>query len=87
MATGSISYTGSRVTIHAFVGDIAGPGRVGVEQGANPSWAAIRLDDGHGMQFTLSGDRSSLRMLVAGVLAQLTPEPDPAAAAATEEAA
>jgi hypothetical protein len=83
MASSSIPYTGSRVSVHSFVGDVTGPGHVTVEQGANPSWAAMRIDDGHGMQFTLSGDRSSLRLLVSGVLAQLTPDsqPDPPEAA------
>jgi hypothetical protein len=87
MANSSIPYTGSRVSVHSFVSDLTGPGQVTVEQGVNPDWASMRLDDGHGMQFVLSGDRSTLRMLVAGVLRDLGPDgPDPQPPAAEEAA-
>jgi hypothetical protein len=83
MARTSIPYTGSRVSVHCFISDVISDGRVQVEDGTVHGWAAVRLEDGHNLTFTLSGDRSSLRMVVAGILRDLTPDDDsepPAAA-------
>ncbi len=78
MANRSISYRGSRVSVHAFATDILSTdGRAEVEDGANTDWKSIRLEDGVGMTFTLSGNRSSLRLLVSRLLADLQPDPDP----------
>ncbi|HEY3036365.1 MAG TPA: hypothetical protein VGJ54_17125 [Streptosporangiaceae bacterium] len=75
MANGSIS--GARVSVHAFASDVLSGGRAEVEDGAVADWRAIRLEDGYGLSFTLSGDRTSLRLLVAGLLEGLQPAPDP----------
>ncbi len=74
MANGSIS--GARVSVHAFTADILERGRAEVEDGANTGWRSIRLEDGYGLSFTLSGDRSSLRLLVSRLLTDLAPDPD-----------
>lgn len=81
------SITGARVSVHAFTSDILSYGRAEVEDGANVDWRSIRLEDGYGLSFTLSGDRSSLRLLVSRLLTSLQPDPDPDPPAAEEDAA
>jgi hypothetical protein len=78
MASNSIpDYRGSRVNVHSFVRDLLDGGRVDVDHSTIAGWSLLRLEDGHGMSFVLSGDRDHLRLLVSGVLAQLTPDPEP----------
>lgn len=70
----------SRVLVQMFAGDLlAHPPSfehypaLGVQEGA------VVLDDGDGTRVAVSGDRSSLRLLFAGALAQLgPPQPPPA---------
>src|SRR5262245_3822030 len=84
MASRSIPYRGSRVTVHCFIADVIGAGGIQVDDGANGGWVAVHLEDGHGLSFTLSGDRSSVRVAVARALSQLTPDPDPDPLSETE---
>jgi hypothetical protein len=86
VATRSIPYPGSRVSVHAFASDILSAGRADVEDGTVADWRSIRIEDGYNLSFTISGDRSSLRMLVSGLLAGLQPDPDPDPAPLQNEA-
>lgn len=78
MPNGSIpEFRGARVTITCFIRDIVDGGEVEVERSVVDGWASLKVRDGRGLSFALSGDRSTLRMLLADALGDLTPDPDP----------
>jgi len=66
----------SRVDVQLFVRDLLGQ-RDPITYERHPNTedrGSLRLDDGEGLKVAISGDRSSLRVLVAGALEQLGPE-------------
>jgi len=82
MASSRIANVGTRVNLQMFAGDIlAHQGLVTVEQ-YRPGSMSVVFRDGAGVQVGVSGDRSSLRMILSAALADLGPEsaaePDPA---------
>ncbi len=81
MASSRIPNVGTRVNVQMFAGDIlAHQGLVTVEQ-YRPGSMSVVFRDGDGVQVGISGDRSSLRMILSAALADLGPEsaaePDP----------
>jgi len=66
----------SRIDVQLFVRDLLGQ-RDPITYERHPNTddhGSLRLDDGAGLKVAISGDRSSLRVLVAGALAQLGPD-------------
>jgi hypothetical protein len=79
MAIGSIPNVGSRVNVTLFASDILShQGQVSVEryQQLGPAFSVV-VRDGAGVQVAISGDRSSLRMILSAALADLGPEFQP----------
>ena len=67
----------SRVDIQLFVTDLlAQRDPVAFERYPGQDHGSLRLEDGAGLKVAISGDRSSLRMLLSGALTQLAP-PNP----------
>jgi len=69
----------SRVDVQLFVRDLlAQRDPITYERHPNTDdHGSLRLDDGEGLKVAISGDRSSLRVLVAGALEQLSDPPVP----------
>ena len=86
MATGNIPDVGSRVNVQLFAGDLlAHQGLVSVESYQSSGYVSARFSDGAGVQVAITGDRSSVRMVLAAALAGLGPDGQDQAAT-TEEA-
>ena len=79
MVMGSVPEVGSRVNVQVFAGDLlAHQGLISVESYPNSGYSSVVLSDGAGVKVALSGDRSSLRLVVSAALEQLAdsaPEP------------
>jgi hypothetical protein len=85
MANRRLLNVGSRVNLQMFAGDIlAHQGLVTVEHHpGTPSHHTVVLSDGAGIHVAISGDRSSLRLILSAPLSELgpdAPEPEPPAA-------
>lgn len=93
MANSSIPDVGTRVSVHMFARDLlAHQNLVQVETHpeSGNDWPILTFSDGAGGRIAISGDRSSLRMMVSGLLEGLRdpdPDPDPDPPAVEEEAA
>jgi hypothetical protein len=89
MATGSIPNIGSRVSVQLFAGDmLAHAGLVSIERYADVGYLSALFSDGGGVKVALTGDRSSVRMVLSAALTQLGPDdPEPPAVEETPEAA
>jgi hypothetical protein len=78
----AIPSVGTRVSVTMFAGDILShQGQVTVERyrELGPALSVV-FQDGAGARITISGDRASLRLILAAALADLGPEaprPDP----------
>jgi hypothetical protein len=79
MANRRLPDVGSRVNLQMFAGDIlAHQGLVTVERYATlGNLQTVVFRDGAGVQVGISGDRSSLRMILSAALADLGPEVEP----------
>ncbi len=78
MATGSIPHVGTRVSVQMFAGDLlAHQGLVSVEHYQGAGGVGAMFSDGAGVRVVISGDRSSVRMVLAAALGQLGPEVEP----------
>jgi hypothetical protein len=80
MANSSIPHVGTRVSVQMFAGDVlAHQNLILVERYADPHYMSVLLSDGAGCKVAITGDRSSLRLLLSAALAQLgtVPDPDP----------
>jgi hypothetical protein len=80
MANRRLPDVGSRVNLQMFAGDLLShQGLVTVER--NLGHMTVVFRDGAGVRVAISGDRSSLRMILSAALADLGPEsaaePDP----------
>lgn len=72
----------TRVDVHMFAEDLLAqrPPIVFESYPGTDDRGGLRLEDGNGVKIAISGDRSSLRLLVSDALAQLAPPaPDPPA--------
>jgi hypothetical protein len=89
MPASNIPNIGSRVNVQLFAGDLlAHQGLVTVAGPYESSgYVSAVFSDGGGVKVALSGDRSSVRMVVSAVLAQLGSDPDLDPPAVEEEAA
>jgi hypothetical protein len=75
MADRSIPQVGTRVSITMFAGDLlAHQGLVSVESYESSGYVSALLSDGGGVKVAVTGDRSSVRMIVSALLAQLGPD-------------
>jgi hypothetical protein len=87
MASSSVPTVGTRVNLQMFAGDIlAHQGLVTVEHHpGSPGHHTVVLSDGAGVHVAVSGDRSSLAMILSAALADLGPEaPNPEATTVEE---
>jgi hypothetical protein len=74
MASRRIPNVGTRVNLQMFAGDILShQGLVTVEQ-YQPDSMSVVFRDGAGVHVGISGDRSSLAMILSAALADLGPE-------------
>jgi hypothetical protein len=77
MASSRIPNVGTRVNLQLFAGDVLShQGLVTVEQ-YRPESMSVVFRDGAGVYVAISGDRSSLRMILSAALADLGPEVEP----------
>jgi hypothetical protein len=75
MATARLPEMGSRVNVQMFAGDVlAHAGLVSVESYPEIQHVSATLSDGKGVKVALTGDRSSLRMILSAALAELGPD-------------
>jgi hypothetical protein len=80
MATGSIPHVGTRVSVQMFAGDVlAHQNLILVETYPGAGYLSVVFSDGAGCKVAITGDRSSLRLLLSAASAQLgtVPDPDP----------
>jgi len=69
---------GSRVHVQVFAGDLlAHQGLIRLESYPSSGYVSVLLDDGAGVRVAVTGDRSSVRMILSAALAQLGPEVEP----------
>src|SRR6266487_4487366 len=77
MASASVPYIGTRVSITLFAGDLlAHQGQVSVESYESSGYVSAMLSDGVGVKVAVTGDRSSVRMVLSAALAQLGSDDD-----------
>jgi hypothetical protein len=77
MASSRIPGVGTRVNLQMFAGDVLNhQGLVTVET-YGPGSLSVVLRDGAGVHVAITGDRSSLRMILSTALADLGPELEP----------
>jgi hypothetical protein len=77
MASASVPAVGTRVNVQVFASDLlAHQGLVQVTDYPSSGYVGARFDDGAGVTVVLSGDRSSVRMVLSAALDQLGPEVD-----------
>ncbi len=75
MASASVPRVGSRCNIQVFAQDLlAHQGLVQVVDYPGASYVGALFSDGAGVQISLTGDRSSVRMVLSAALSQLGPE-------------
>jgi hypothetical protein len=75
MADRSIPQVGSRVSITLFAGDLLEhAGLVSVESYDSSGYVSAMLSDGAGVKVAVTGDRSSVRMVLSAALAELGPD-------------
>ena len=80
MATGSVPNVGTRVNLQMFAADLlAHQGLITVESYPNledltTMFSTAVFSDGAGVHVAFSGERSSVRMVLAAALSQLGPE-------------
>jgi hypothetical protein len=75
MADRSIPQVGTRVSVQVFAGDLlAHQGLITVESYESSGYVSALLSDGAGVKVAVTGDRSSVRMVLAAALEQLGPE-------------
>ncbi len=78
MASSRVPNVGTRVNLQMFAGDIlAHQGLVTVETHTGLDRMTVVFRDGDGVRVGISGDRSSLRMILSAALADLGPEVEP----------
>jgi hypothetical protein len=78
MAIGNIPDVGSRVNLQMFARDLlAHQGLVSVEDYPELESISAVFSDGAGVKVSLSGDRSSLRMILTAALVLIPPEVAP----------
>jgi hypothetical protein len=78
MATARLPEMGSRVNVQLFASDLlAYAGLVHVEAYPEIQYVSATLSDGKGVKVALTGDRSSLRMILSAALVQLDPDANP----------
>jgi hypothetical protein len=74
MASSSIPRRGTRVSVQMFAGDLlAHQGLVHVESYPEHDYVSALLSDGAGVKVALTGDRSSVRMVLSALLERLGP--------------
>ncbi len=79
MASGSVPNMGTSVNVQLFARDLlAHQGLVSVESYESSGYVSALLSDGTGVKVSVTGDRSSVRMVLSAALAQLGPD-EPAA--------
>ncbi len=75
MATGNIPDVGSRVNVQMFAGDLlTHQGLISVESYPSFGYVSARFSDGAGVQIAMTGERSSVRMVLTVALSNLGPE-------------
>ncbi len=75
MAIGSVPKMGTRVNLQLFAGDLlAHQGLVSVESYESSGYVSAMLSDGAGVKVAVTGDRSSVRMVLSAALEQLGPD-------------
>jgi hypothetical protein len=80
MVDRSIPQVGTRVSVTMFAGDIlAHQHLVQVESYPSSGYVSARFRDGAGVDVAVTGDRSSVRMVLSAALAELGPEVEPSA--------
>ena len=79
MQNSTVPNVGSRVHLQVFAQDLLRHSYlVQVETYPTSGYVAATFSDGAGVTFALTGDRSSVRMVLSAALAQLGPDdPDP----------
>jgi len=78
MAASRIPNVGSRVNLQMFASDLLNhQGLVTIETYTNPDHKTVVFRDGAGVRVGISGNRSSLRMILSAALADLGPEEAP----------
>jgi hypothetical protein len=87
MASSRIANVGTRVNLQLFAGDLLShQGLVTVEKYLHlGNLQTVVFRDGAGAQVGISGDRSSLRMILSAALADLGPEVEPEVQPAEEK--
>jgi hypothetical protein len=77
MASASVPNVGTRVNLQVFAQDLlAHQGQVRVESYESSGYVSALLSDGAGVTVVLSGERSSVRMVLSAALTQLAPDDD-----------
>ena len=80
MADRSIPQVGTRVSVTLFAGDLlAHQHLVLIESYESSGYVSARFRDGAGADVAVTGDRSSVRMVLSAALSQLGPEADDSA--------
>ncbi len=75
MASASVPYIGTRVSVTLFAGDLLKhAGLVSVESYESSGYVSAMLSDGAGVKVAVTGDRSSVRLIASALLEQLGPE-------------
>jgi hypothetical protein len=75
MAIGRLPEMGSRVNVQLFASDLlAHQGLVQVEAYPEIEYVSATLSDGKGVKVALTGDRSSIRMILSAALYRLGPD-------------
>jgi hypothetical protein len=75
MASASVPEVGTRVNVQVFAQDLlAHQGLVSVEHYESSGYVSARFSDGAGVQVAVTGERSSVRMVLSAALDQLGPE-------------
>jgi hypothetical protein len=78
MARGSVPTIGTRVNVQLFASDILShQGLVTVEPHSGIDRLTVVFRDGDGARVAISGDRSSLRLILTAAMAQIPPEVAP----------
>ncbi len=75
MASASVPAVGTRVNLTLFAADLlAHQGQVSVESYPSSGYVSALLSDGAGVKVAVTGDRSSVRMVLSAALEQLAPD-------------
>jgi hypothetical protein len=78
MASASVPNVGTRVNVQMFAQDLlAHQGLVQVESYPSSGYVSAMLQDGAGVKVAVTGDRSSVRLVLSAALHQLSAEPAP----------